>query len=145
MKCLQGLYFNFMVWSWKSMKLTPHIAIRDPKTGMSRQEWFGPFFFFIIFNSFSFTPTATPLCALWSAWLQGDKSSCLYPYSQHKCISLENLTILKKNNSPQPDFFYQLDLRRQTGGQGSFQATPSETVGINTFYQCTRELLLLCL
>lgn len=48
MKCLQGLYFNFMVWRWKSMKLTPHIAIRDPKTGMSRQEWFGPFFLFLI-------------------------------------------------------------------------------------------------
>lgn len=27
---------------------TPHIAIRDPKTGMSRQEWFGPFFLFLI-------------------------------------------------------------------------------------------------
>lgn len=59
------------------MKLTPHVAIRDPKTGMSRQEWFGPFFF--IFNSFSFTPTATPLCALWSAWLQGDKAPACIP------------------------------------------------------------------
>lgn len=51
MKCLQGLYFNSVVRSWKSTKLTPHIAIRDPKTGISRQGWFGTFF---IFNSFSF-------------------------------------------------------------------------------------------
>lgn len=102
MKRLQGLYFNFMVRSWKSMQLTPHIAIRDPKTDISRQEWFGPCF---IFNSFSFPPTATQPCALYSTLMQSNRSSCLCPFSQlrcpafarqHKRISLVTMTILKK-------------------------------------------------